>query len=453
MAEVEVFSALLHETIAQNKLSGSRVKAVTENASKAMSVCGMTDCQDPSSLARAMSRAHLRSAPKTKLISLYLFDAVARHAQEIVRRNGAGFAVPNQSSEQLASNAQDFLRALQEPAAEVGMDCLRNAPSEQHEKVLKVIDIWERASTFHPKILQRIHDFTEELDAGKSPKVDPPLGPPGLPANVLAMLGAGAKSPSAATSVSEPSRDPRSAMSSVTSSSHNTGSSQRSTAGIPPSAPPVPPTAASSHLTSPPPPGNPVNGSRRSNAPPGGWPPGGGSAQTRQAPAGGWPPGGGSAQVRGDLSVKETLQEFDQSSFDPTNPAEWERLSKMWENTYQTQPSGPELMMALSMYTGKTNDLVSGMLSKDSDNRWSGMPSMNSMNMMPGMPMGMMPSMPSMPGMPGMSGSSMNPFAAMGITPGSGMPTMSSMSPHGSTSPPLHGARSPPTTDPRRGRT
>ncbi|WFD43628.1 hypothetical protein MPSI1_002291 [Malassezia psittaci] len=448
MAEVEVgdggrltiqaFSALLHETIAQNKLSGSRVKAVTENATKAMSVSGVTDSQDPPSLARAMARAHLRSAPKTKLISLYIFDAVARHAQEIVRRNGAGFVVPNQTPEQLALNAQGFLRALQEPAAEVGIDCLRNAPSEQHEKVLKVIDIWERASTFHPKILQRIHDFTDELDGGKSPKVDPPLGPPGLPANVLAMLGAGAKSPSTAASGTEASRDPRSAMSSVTSSSHNPGSSQRSTAGIPPSAPPVPPAAASSYLASPP--ANPVSGSRRSAAPPGGWPPGGGSAQTRQAPAGGWPPGGGSAQVRGDLSVKETLQDFDQSSFDPTNPAEWERLSKMWENTYQTQPSGQELMMAL----------MSGMLSKNSDNRWSGMPSMNSMNTMPGMPMGMMPGMPSMPGM---SGSNMNPFAAMGITPGSGMPNMSSMSPHGSISPPLHGARSPPTTDPRRGRT
>lgn len=32
------FAALLHETIAQNKLSGSRVKAVTESATQSLSV-------------------------------------------------------------------------------------------------------------------------------------------------------------------------------------------------------------------------------------------------------------------------------------------------------------------------------------------------------------------------------------------------------------------------------
>ena len=115
-----------------------------------------------------------------------------------MRRNGAGFAPPGQSAEQLAADAQAFLRALQEPAAEVGIDCLRHAPPEQREKVLKVIDIWDRAGTFAPKILQRIHDYTDEPEGSKSPKVDPPLGPPGLPANVLAMLGGAAAVPGAA---------------------------------------------------------------------------------------------------------------------------------------------------------------------------------------------------------------------------------------------------------------
>lgn len=40
-ALTQAFAALLHETIAQNKLSGSRVKAVTESATKALVVRGL----------------------------------------------------------------------------------------------------------------------------------------------------------------------------------------------------------------------------------------------------------------------------------------------------------------------------------------------------------------------------------------------------------------------------
>lgn len=58
---------------------------------------------------------------------------------------------------------------------------------------------------------------------------------------------------------------------------------------------------------------------------------------------------------------------------------------------------------------------VSGMLSKEVDARWAGMPPMGMMGMMPGT---------AMPGMPGANAAAS----------------------------PLHGARSPPTSDPRRGR-
>lgn len=300
--------------------------------------------QDPPSLAKAMVRAHLRSAPKTKLVSLYIFDAVARHAQEIVRRNGAGLAPPGRSGEQLAAEAQAFLRALQEPAAEVGIDCLRNAPREQREKVLKVIDIWDRAGTFAPKILQRIHDYTDEPEGSNSPKVDPPLGPPGLPANVLAMLGGAAAVPGAAAGGASPAAPVA-------------ASPAAPAAASPAPAPAAPtttaPAAAAAAARPGPPPGGwpPGGGSAQSRQPPpGGWPPGGGSAQARQPPPGGWPPGGGSAQARRDAPVKEDLRAFDQTRFDPTSPAQWERLARMWANTYHYEPTGPELMMALSMY-------------------------------------------------------------------------------------------------------
>lgn len=282
--------------------------------------------QDPAGVAKAMLRAHMRSAPKTKLISLYIFDAVARHAQEIARRNGAGFSARNRTADQLAADASAFLRAAQEPAAEVGIDCLRHAPPEQREKVLKVIDIWGRANTFSSKILQRIHDYADREGQGsKSPQVEP-LGPPGLPANVLAMLGGAGAAPAAAGAA------PASAA-----------------APAAPAAAPVPPVPSAA-------PAAPAAVGQRSarGPPPGGWPPGGGSAQSRGPPPGGWPPGGGSAQSRSspvqEKPVTEDLRAFDQSKFDPTRPDDWARLSKLWENTYKYEPTGPELMMALSTY-------------------------------------------------------------------------------------------------------
>lgn len=81
-------------------------------------------------LAAAVRDACLSAHPKTKLIALYLFDAIARHAQDIVRRKGEGVrsALPPPA---LAAGATDFLRALQDVAVAVGGDALRGVPSEQ----------------------------------------------------------------------------------------------------------------------------------------------------------------------------------------------------------------------------------------------------------------------------------------------------------------------------------
>ena len=80
MSSVEAFSSLLYELIAMNKLSGSRVARVTESATHAL--------HDPDGLSKVMLKAHMRAPPQNKLVSLYLFDAIARHAQDIARRNG-----------------------------------------------------------------------------------------------------------------------------------------------------------------------------------------------------------------------------------------------------------------------------------------------------------------------------------------------------------------------------
>ena len=149
MSSVEAFSSLLYELIAMNKLSGSRVARVTESATHAL--------HDPDGLSKVMLKAHMRAPPQNKLVSLYLFDAIARHAQDIARRNGTGMQT-SESPAKLAANAAAFLHMLQEPAAQVGTDSLHHAPPEQREKVRKVMDIWDRAGTFHPRILQRIRE-------------------------------------------------------------------------------------------------------------------------------------------------------------------------------------------------------------------------------------------------------------------------------------------------------
>ncbi|KAL4401742.1 hypothetical protein ACI68E_001389 [Malassezia pachydermatis] len=345
---MESFASLLYETIAQNKLSGSRVARVTDSATQALS--------DPEMLAKTMLKAHLRASPANKLVSLYLFDAVARHAQEIARRQGAGFD-SDDSPQTLAANASSFLRALHEPAAQVGVDCMQHVPPEQRDKVRKVIDIWGRAGTFHAKILQRIQEEGSSTSSASSASAPPPGPAPrrppprttaaptqpasaGLPASVLALL-------------SPPGAGSTASMPSMTAA---------------PSAPDVP--ASVSAMLSPPP----TSGSGASSMP------------YSAAPA---PSTTARAPSTEPAPIKEDLSAFDQASFDPTNSAHWERLSQLWKNTYQYEPTGPELMMAL----------MSGMLSKEQDPRWGGMNGMPPM--MPGMPgMPPMPPMPPMPGMP-----------------------------------------------------
>ena len=149
MADVHSFAALLHELIAQNKLSPSRVARVTDSVPDLL--------PQPVPLAGAVRDASLRAHPKTKLVALYLFDAIARHAQDIARRRGEGVRSAHPPAV-LAPAAADFLRALQDVAVPVGTDALRGVPPEQREKVLKVIDIWSRAGTFDAQVLRQIQE-------------------------------------------------------------------------------------------------------------------------------------------------------------------------------------------------------------------------------------------------------------------------------------------------------
>jgi len=255
---------------------------VTESATQALA--------NAEGLCKVMVKAHVRSPPNSKLISLYLFDAVARHAQEIVRRHGVGF-ISNIPSSELATNASTFLRALQDPAVQVGIDSLKNTPEEQREKVRKVIDIWDRAGTFSAKILQQIRDQTTSPSGASSQPVEDRghVAPTssGLPANVLELLG----------QVSQ----------------RQQGSL---TTPVGPSAKDTPPSAPSSRRSEMSHPAFPQGGSFHDRN----------SFSSPEAPA-----------SSSDIEAKNDLRAFDQASFDPTNSEHWERLSYLWKNTYKAR--------------------------------------------------------------------------------------------------------------------
>lgn len=46
---------------------------------------------------------------------------------------------------------------------------------------------------------------------------------------------------------------------------------------------------------------------------------------------------------------QQTLADFDMTSFDPTQPSQWQSLAVMWKNTYGYMPSNQELMMCMMM--------------------------------------------------------------------------------------------------------
>ncbi|PWN19954.1 hypothetical protein BCV69DRAFT_294242 [Microstroma glucosiphilum] len=156
MSALEGFKKVVKDSIASNKLSSSRVEAVKVAAAK---------CFDRAQPAKSeFLRLHLSAPAGSKVVSLYLFDAIARHAREVVKKNGAGLdplkALP---STQGASDpngtfvraAKDFLGEMATIVEEVAVSTAGSVKVEQREKVDKVIDIWRKAGTFEADLLDR----------------------------------------------------------------------------------------------------------------------------------------------------------------------------------------------------------------------------------------------------------------------------------------------------------
>ncbi|PWN91201.1 hypothetical protein FA10DRAFT_278075 [Acaromyces ingoldii] len=434
MPELEDFGRLLEDTIAANKLSSSKVTKVRDEAVSCM--------HESKGLAQAILDANLRASHKTKLSALYLLDAVARHAQDIARKGAKGASAegidvsnvkPPRGSQATAGTweaardaAKMFLKALGDVVERIAVDAVQSVPSEQREKALKVVDIWIKADTFDVHMLRDIKATVKRRqEAGSRPQEDhsevnsmpSPYGmmvmedregggenangstanaPPGLPSNVLALLGGASKKPAggspssahqsaaavaaASASSSTPSFDPKQ----LAMLQQLAGQTPPSTSAAPaPRQPGPPPTLPGRPPVRPPAIAGPSTESYRrsppsqmySNPPParreGQWQRAdSGQAQRRSmSPRRGPNQGAGFEEQETNESVSGNrwgerqqqqqqrpapvttadLSQFDPTTFDPTDAKAWTTFAQMWNNTYGYMPSNQELLMWMMM--------------------------------------------------------------------------------------------------------
>lgn len=138
-----------------------------------------------------MIKVHRKASARTKLSSLYVFDAICRYAAQIVRKSASGFdhrraEAPHGSrsergsKEALTDSASSFLRSASDVLMEIATSTMATVREDQQvnaaigamsradsadtirflyfvqAKVVKVVDIWIKASTFDQQVLKRV---------------------------------------------------------------------------------------------------------------------------------------------------------------------------------------------------------------------------------------------------------------------------------------------------------
>jgi hypothetical protein len=111
---------------------------------RSISIIVLTDscAQRGSKTCSIIVKVHRRASQRTKLSSLYLFDAVCRHAADIVRKRGSGFAfkdaeAPSNSTAErgtqkaLVESAASFLKSACEILEEMVMIAMESVKEEQ----------------------------------------------------------------------------------------------------------------------------------------------------------------------------------------------------------------------------------------------------------------------------------------------------------------------------------
>ncbi|KAK9249167.1 hypothetical protein V1506DRAFT_551049 [Lipomyces tetrasporus] len=141
-------------------VSGSKIRRLSDIA--------MQNFESESVLVQKLY-THFKRAPAThKLGALYVVDAIVRAYQDEARKLGQ---VPSPSSPEGTPAAgvyhvSDIIDSL--------MADIVSAPADQKDKILKVVDIWERAATFSPELLATIRSHFAKSAGSTTPPYPPP---------------------------------------------------------------------------------------------------------------------------------------------------------------------------------------------------------------------------------------------------------------------------------------
>lgn len=122
MSSLEPFVQAYQDAVASDRMSSSRVDRIRSEA--------IRQFHQSSSLVAAILREHKEARGKTSLSSLYLFDAVSRYAQDIVRKRASGFDYKHAeaprgsraergSKQALVEGAEDFLESSVKAVVEI----------------------------------------------------------------------------------------------------------------------------------------------------------------------------------------------------------------------------------------------------------------------------------------------------------------------------------------------
>lgn len=162
-ANKQQFERTLSEVVASEKLSGSRVERVRSEAARefhvgpvrrakgrrAALIMSLWHHQHGEAVAKAIQRVHMNATDKSKISSLYLFDAMSRYAQDVIRRRASGFeykesrpprgssASPG-SKEAMIDAANTFLSACSTIVEDIVLSTARAVRADQRVSVALV---------------------------------------------------------------------------------------------------------------------------------------------------------------------------------------------------------------------------------------------------------------------------------------------------------------------------
>lgn len=173
MTTLESFDAQVKELASSGKLSASKVKSITDAA--------MANIESDAHLVATLFKCHKQAKGSHKISTLYVIDAVAREARSVIKKGkdrapGAASDTPTQthspfpdeegytrskggassgsSSSKGKGNCASFLAKIEVFLDRLLGEVLTKGPAEHKEKVKKVLDIWNKTSTFSSEAIK-----------------------------------------------------------------------------------------------------------------------------------------------------------------------------------------------------------------------------------------------------------------------------------------------------------